>query len=255
MQQWNRESDTHINENNDLSMRSDHTPPKNAQMQVNGKAASPLHLVATFSHDMATPLAMLGAAVYQLRQSTSVDATRILQSVEPALSKLRLISDEANAAAKGSMLPPQKLSIHKMVLSAIAARSTLAQKSLFDVTVVDDFDVMVPESPLWRAIDTLLRNAESAIEEAGPTKVHQISVEISQQDQATGLLKISDTGIGMDDFTLNKMWGFGFTKTKGGTGIGMCVVQSVFVDMMHGSINVESKPNEGTTFSFLLPIA
>ena len=67
-------------------------------------------------------------------------------------------------------------------------------------------------------------------------------------------LLVSDTGCGMDKKTLDRIFEPYFTtKDIGkGTGIGLAVIYGI-IERHEGSISVESKPNEGTVFTILLP--
>lgn len=70
---------------------------------------------------------------------------------------------------------------------------------------------------------------------------------------------ISDTGIGMSQEQVERIFSaFGqadgsITRQFGGTGLGLTITQS-FVTMMGGTIEVESRPGEGTEFTVLLPL-
>ncbi|MCP4220022.1 MAG: hypothetical protein GY765_35655 [bacterium] len=67
-------------------------------------------------------------------------------------------------------------------------------------------------------------------------------------------LDITDTGTGMDETTLKKLFDPLFTtKQEGkGTGLGLFVVREI-VQEHRGSIDVQSRPGEGTTFRISLP--
>ena len=70
---------------------------------------------------------------------------------------------------------------------------------------------------------------------------------------------ISDTGIGMSQEQVERIFSaFGqadgsITRQFGGTGLGLTITQS-FVTMMGGTIEVESRPGEGTAFTVRLPL-
>jgi len=109
----------------------------------------------------------------------------------------------------------------------------------------------------------LVVNARDAMPEGGEIGVELSVVEISEADalkrpQAHAgrfvLLKISDTGCGMDAATVARIFEPFFT-TKGpgkGTGLGLATVYGI-VQQHEGWIEVESAPGHGTTFSVLLP--
>lgn len=69
---------------------------------------------------------------------------------------------------------------------------------------------------------------------------------------------VSDTGIGMDEDGLSRLYvpfeqaDASITRKYGGTGLGMSITLNL-VMLMGGNIDVKSKPNEGTTFTVELP--
>ncbi|HEX6575737.1 MAG TPA: ATP-binding protein, partial [Gemmatimonadaceae bacterium] len=69
---------------------------------------------------------------------------------------------------------------------------------------------------------------------------------------------VSDTGVGIGEEHMEKIfepfWQVEQTTTRraGGTGLGLAVTRQ-FVDMLGGSIAVESKLGEGSTFRVTLP--
>jgi signal transduction histidine kinase len=67
-------------------------------------------------------------------------------------------------------------------------------------------------------------------------------------------IKISDNGNGIPKEDLSKIFEpFYTTKGQKGTGLGLAVIWGI-IDNHDGTISVDSKVNEGTTFTILLPL-
>ncbi len=75
---------------------------------------------------------------------------------------------------------------------------------------------------------------------------------------AKGIFSVEDTGVGMDDNILNKIFDLETYSTTGtanekGTGLGLILCKD-FVEKNNGTIWAESKVGEGSIFSFTLPL-
>ncbi len=67
-------------------------------------------------------------------------------------------------------------------------------------------------------------------------------------------IRVSDTGVGISQEHLGKIFDLYFTTKEDGTGLGLSMVYRI-VQMHDGEIDVESTPGRGTTFKVLLPRA
>jgi len=96
----------------------------------------------------------------------------------------------------------------------------------------------------------LLLNAVQAIPERG-----QIEVETTVAGKNVQV-RIRDSGAGISPELLERIWELGFsTKAgQGGTGLGLALCRKIVNDH-GGSIEVESQPGHGTTFTVSLPVA
>jgi len=100
-------------------------------------------------------------------------------------------------------------------------------------------------------VDNLLNNAIDAMEHS-PEK--RLTVETCLEDKAV-LIRISDTGDGIAEEDIPKIYFPDFTtKPIGkGTGLGLASVKTM-VDAYSGDIQVKSRKGEGTTFIFRIPV-
>ena len=103
------------------------------------------------------------------------------------------------------------------------------------------------KSELNDMLINLILNAVDAMPDGGTITIGTHSVaEVVQ-------IRVSDTGIGMDEETRRRVFEpFFTTKMDVGTGLGLSTVYST-VTRWGGDINVESNPGQGTTFTFWLP--
>jgi len=96
----------------------------------------------------------------------------------------------------------------------------------------------------------LFMNAGQAIEEKGT-----ITITTFQRDNRVHI-QITDTGAGISEELLGKIFDPGVT-TKGvgvGTGLGLSICYQIVREDHHGEILVESEVGKGTTFTVVLPM-
>jgi two-component system, sporulation sensor kinase E len=98
-----------------------------------------------------------------------------------------------------------------------------------------------------QALLNLIKNAVSAMPEGGVLSVGTVR---SGDDV---LVKVSDTGTGIPDQIMDKIFEPYFTTKPFGTGLGLTIVFKI-VKEHFGDISVSSKPGEGTAFTIALPI-
>ncbi len=100
---------------------------------------------------------------------------------------------------------------------------------------------------LKETILNIIRNASEAIEDQG-----QISIELTQQENFLQI-SISDDGPGIPEEYLPTLFDPFITHKKEGTGLGLAISKQV-IHAHGGSIEVSSKPGQGSTFLLTLPI-
>jgi len=101
---------------------------------------------------------------------------------------------------------------------------------------------------LWQAVLNLIRNSLEAMASGGGT----LTVS-TQRNGREALVRVMDTGKGMNDGQLQQIFVPFFTTKAQGTGLGLAVVQQIVTE--HGGhVECESAPDEGSTFTIVLPL-
>ncbi len=118
------------------------------------------------------------------------------------------------------------------------------------------WDLHIPEDPLIAPIDgdtlksallNLIFNAFHAMPNGGIITLSLLKTENCYQ------IAISDTGIGMDETQLQRIFSPFFTTKDQGNGLGLVEVQKI-VQAHYGTIDVRSRVGKGTTFTLTFPL-
>ncbi|PIE72319.1 MAG: hypothetical protein CSA20_08630 [Deltaproteobacteria bacterium] len=144
-------------------------------------------------------------------------------------------------------------------------RATLPSTIEIDIQIRDyDNKVMAAPVQLQQIIMNLCTNASYAMRKEGGTlsvilESCMVEPDPGGEQKVSGQclrLLVRDTGMGMDDKALERIFTpFFTTKAPGeGTGMGLSVVLGIVQDL-GGEIKVESVMGEGSTFTVLLPLA
>lgn len=105
----------------------------------------------------------------------------------------------------------------------------------------------IDEKYLKQALLNIVKNAISAMPDGGTLGASSL-----QQGDVV-ILKITDTGLGMSEETLNKIFEPYFTTKDFGSGIGLTMVYKVVKEHM-GDISVVSQEGKGASFSMSFPV-
>ena len=127
---------------------------------------------------------------------------------------------------------------HKIQIKELELNQELAEGN--DIIYCD-------ASGIQHILVALFINAIDAMSKGGKLKVKTTLLDASQEVQ----IVISDTGSGIPEEVLPHIFE-PFVSTKESTGLGLAVVYGI-IQQHKGEIEVESKPNQGTTFTITLP--
>jgi signal transduction histidine kinase len=139
------------------------------------------------------------------------------------------------------------------VLSAML--NTLSQKAIKQIKI----DTQFGEVPtIWgdafylrEAFSNLVENALDAMPDGGTLTLRTWRADTRRKSRV--IVEISDTGVGISEEYLDSKLFQPFATTKDhGMGLGLYTSQQIFA-LHHGQMEVESAPDEGTTFRILFP--
>lgn len=224
------------------------------QLHQSQRLATLGKMVASVSHEIKNPLGIV--------RSTADILGKRLKSVAPGNEHLAEIIVEETGRLDGIVREFLDFARPQEPKMAPASVNELFDKLLrFMEPELEQRNIVlktalrenIPRIPLdhglvYRACLNILVNSVQAMPEGG-----QLSVE-TRYDKATGmaLLIVADTGEGMSLEKQEHIFTPFYTDKNRGTGLGLAIVKNI-VDSHRGTISVDSKEGEGTTFTIALP--
>ncbi|MCD6294342.1 MAG: ATP-binding protein [Deltaproteobacteria bacterium] len=95
----------------------------------------------------------------------------------------------------------------------------------------------------------IVKNAMESITGSGTVTILMRSIE---KDKV--VISISDTGTGLAEDDVDKIFNLDFTTKEKGLGLGLALAHEI-IQAHGGEIRVQSAPGVGTTFEIVLPVA
>jgi len=201
---------------------------------------NPLTAVMTFSHLMLEDSAPDDPRREDLELMIH-ETTRCRDIVRKLLDFSRERKPEKRLVSVNSLIE-QTLSIlvTQAVFHDIKIMKTLAQ---------DLPDTTVDPAQIQQVLTNIIVNAAEAMPDGGTLSVTTCVVEEGRFIE----MKFSDTGVGIDQEGLGKLFDPFYSTKEKGTGLGLSVTYGI-VKSHEGRIGVESRVGEGTTIAVLLPV-
>ena len=239
---------------------------EDALLQANRASKAKSVFLSNMSHDIRTPMnAIVGftaLAITHIDRKEQVEeylkkimtsGNHLLSLINDILDMSRIESGKMHLEEKLCSLPDILHGLRSIVQADIRAK----QLELFIDTVdVMDEEIYCDRLRLNQVLLNLLSNAMKYTKPGGSVSVRIIQSGEAPEGYAAFEFRIKDTGIGMSrEFLEHIFEPFEREQTATisgiqGTGLGLSITKNI-VDMMHGTIVVESEPGKGTEIRVL----
>lgn len=220
------------------------------------------HFLANMSHELRTPMnAVIG--LLELVKKTSLSPTQsdfVDKTQVAAHSLLKILNDilDFSKIEANSMLVEK----HEFELSGLIDEMALilsASLTNKEIEVLFDIHENLPEKVLTDALklkQILLNLGSNAIKF---TQKGHVIISLKMASENELAICVGDSGIGMNSeqlehiFTDFKQAEASINRRFGGTGLGLAITKKL-IELMGGTIRVDSKMGEGTSFHVQLPL-
>lgn len=232
-------------------------------------SAAKSQFLSNMSHDIRTPMnAIVGLttiAKAHLHEPERMAACldRIQSSSRHLLSLINDVLDMGKIESGKIVLNEDRFSFPDFVngVIAIAQPQAKAKNLSLDITLgtIQQENVVGDAMRLNQALINLVSNAVKYTPDGGSIRLSLSERPSHRPGCHDYRFVVQDTGLGMSPEFLERLFDpfereeSDATKRIEGTGLGMAITKNV-VDMMGGSIEVESTPGEGSTFIMTVPL-
>jgi len=241
----------------ELSLIADEFNDLTARLQRNDEQRR--QLVSDAAHELKTPLAsikLLSDSILQASHMDPEDTREFLTDISDQIERLTRITEGLLSITKLDSLPEVVLEPCDIVATIMKSRDLLKiNTELNDVTLTlhinDDPYVMATSDGLYHVIFNLMENAVKYNRPGGTVDVHLSTIYGGRVK-----LVVSDTGIGIPHSEQQKIFERFYRVDKarsrdtGGTGLGLSIVRD-WVESMDGTIELQSAPGVGSTFTVI----
>jgi signal transduction histidine kinase len=219
------------------------------------------------AHELKTPLNMIFSGVQAVEYSIRKDQVlvqkdknlRILQMVKQNCYRftklINNIIDESKMDSGFMTLELENENIVELIASVVQSVSEYIREKGLKIDFYSDLDEVLIACDREKVERIILNLISNAIKFSHPQTTINVSVN-AKEDYVE--IQVKDAGIGIGEDELHKIFkrfhkvDQSMSRNTEGTGIGLSLVKS-FVELHGGSIQVESEPNQGSTFSVKLP--
>jgi signal transduction histidine kinase len=213
-------------------------------------------LTQSVAHEIRNPLNVINLSIDLVRTRYAPDDEQkrvqfhtILSSIKDELNRLKHLVNDLLDYGRPAQLAVQTLDLRDLVKETVAMVEPQASEQGVDIAV--DFDgepaeIRGDRERLKSCFSNIAINAVQAMPAGG-----HLSASVRKMNGHVEV-SISDTGVGLKPEHREKIFEPYFSTKQTGFGLGLAITKKV-VDEHSGTIEVQSEPDQGTTFTVRLP--
>lgn len=221
---------------------------------------------ANITHELRTPVNGIRGNIVTLMDTVVNEEQRkimevVLYCCDNMTSIISNILDFSKLDAGKLVLEETEFDFYKMIDNVIATNTATINKKELKLNVYVDEKIpkmlIGDELRLNRILNNLISNAVKF------TSVGYVNVSVTKTMQVNDEIElfflVKDTGIGISKEEQTRLFksysqvDASITRRFGGTGLGLVITKQL-IEMMNGSIRVESEKGKGSTFSFYVKL-
>ncbi len=212
-------------------------------------------MASVVGHEIRNPLAVINNSIYFIKTklasvlSQDPKVSKHVKIIESEIQQANGIINEILTYSRQRELQPEPVRLNDWLEELLSVYPFPPHITLQKIFVPSNPPVEIDLTEMQQALRNLIGNAIEVMPEKG---ILGVKTFLSQANMAA--IEISDTGPGIPQETLEKIFAPFFTTKARGTGLGLAVVKKV-IDRHGGKVEVASIVGRGTVFRLHIPIS
>ena len=204
-------------------------------------------LSTVIAHEVRNPLMIIKGALRTMAENgaTAADVRDAAKDIDEEIDRLNSLVNDVLDVARPIRFDPAPTDINGVCRDAVQAASAGSTNGAVAMALAPSLPELVTDSERLRTVlVNLLTNADHAIEGRPAATVTLITQTAGERRVA---VTIRDTGKGIAEDDLPRIFDPYFTTRRAGTGLGLAIAKNI-VEGLGGSISVATRPGAGTDF-------
>ena len=212
------------------------------------------NMLSEISHDIKKPLTNIKGALHLLRERKKEEYLTYAEEEIRHLSELVKEMVDFSNPNKYELTQTDIRSIVDKALGLVRNDLDIKQIQLETHFQKDLPMILVNQSEVLEVILNIVLNAIESMPKGGKLKIEVVKQYLSHRQSEFIKILIRDTGCGIPEENLSKVFARYFTTKREGTGLGLAIVDRI-VKAHGGLIEVESEIGKGATFAIHFPLS
>ncbi len=205
-------------------------------------------LASGVAHEIRNPLNAISMACQRLKEDNLAQLSTVIRN---EIARLNIIVEEFLGLSRGRQLKLEQTDLSDLVrqVGLLMGEESRQRGVAIQTDVTESGFVMwVDGNKIKQALINIVKNAMESIAGSGT-----VTMKMRLKEKETAVISISDTGAGLREDDVDKIFNLDFTTKEKGLGLGLALAHEI-IQAHGGEIRVRSAEGVGTTFLLLLPV-
>ena len=218
-----------------------------AQVELKQRLSQLGEMSAGISHEMRNSMSVISGYAKLLLKKTDESNKPTAEAIISEITVMDEVISELLAFAKPTVLNRKEINLHHLLREVVETTGRDIQDVKVSLELEENLTIEADEVLLRQALSNICINAFEAMPQGG-----NFTMKLKRL-QKKAEIYISDTGQGIPESIVQKIFLPFYTTKEKGVGMGLALVQKIIVHH-GGTITVNSLEGNGSTFIITLPV-